>query len=86
MSKKKLPENLPEDAEIAKFELGEIQPLYFKRPDSEKLFGIPPRVLEDLAMQKRGPPYFRRGKYSIYSVPTFIKWLTEKPVKTTDGQ
>jgi len=64
-------------------ELPEVRPLYFKRPDSGKLFGIPPRVLEDLAMKKIGPPYFRRGKYCLYEVNTFEKWLTEHPVQTT---
>ena len=62
--------------------LPKTRPLYFKRPDSEKLFGIPPRVLEDLAMKKQGPPYFRRGKYCIYQVDTFEKWVTENPIKT----
>ena len=65
-------------------ELPEVRPLYFKRPDSGKLFGIPPRVLEDLAMKKIGPAYFRRGKYSIYEVDTFEKWLTQNPIKTSN--
>jgi len=65
-------------------ELPEVRPLYFKRPDSEKWFGIPPRVLEDLAMKKEGPPYYRRGKYSIYEVDTFEKWLTQNPIKTSN--
>ena len=64
-------------------ELPLVRPLYFKRPDSEKLFGVPARVLEDLAMKKEGPPYYRRGKYSIYEVTIFEKWLTENPVQTT---
>ena len=64
-------------------QLPKVYPLYFKRPDSEKLFGIPPRVLEDLAMKKIGPAYFRRGKYCVYEVDTFEKWLTENPVQTT---
>ncbi|MBT5470489.1 MAG: hypothetical protein HOK41_07780 [Nitrospina sp.] len=65
-------------------QLPKVYPLYFKRPDSEKIFGIPSRVLEDLAMKKEGPPYFRRGKYSIYKVDTFEKWLTQNPIKTSN--
>jgi hypothetical protein len=65
-------------------DLPELRPLFFKRPDSEKLFGIPPRVLEDLAMAKNGPPYCRRGKYAIYEVESFVEWLTENPVLTTN--
>ena len=64
-------------------DLPELRPLFFKRPDSEKLFGIPPRMLEDLAMAKSGPQYCRRGKYAIYEVESFVEWLTENPVKTT---
>ncbi len=64
--------------------LPQTRPLYFKRPDSEKLFGIPPRVLEDLAMKKQGPPYYRRGKYCLYRVDTFESWVTENPVRTTN--
>jgi hypothetical protein len=66
-------------------DLPESVPLFFKRPDSEKLFGIPSRVLEDLAMAKKGPPYYRRGKYCIYEVKTFIAWITENPVLTTNN-
>ena len=77
----KEPEKLPTVQELMKI-LPKTKPLYFKRPDSERLFGIPPRVLEDLAMKKQGPPYFRRGKYCIYQVDTFEKWVTENPIKT----
>ena len=70
-------------AEVLEFGPGGFRPLYFKRPDSEKIFGIPSRVLEDLAMKKQGPPFYKRGKYAIYEVATFIKWLTENPVQTT---
>jgi hypothetical protein len=83
MNKKKQ-NNLQDHIEEILKDWPEPQPLFFKRPDSEKLFGIPPRVLEDLAMKKQGPPYYRRGKYAIYSVPKFIEWLTEIPVKTTN--
>jgi len=83
--KKKKQNFLPADAEILD-DLPESSPLFFKRPDSEKLFGIPPRVLSDLAMKKEGPPYYRRGKYSIYKVSIFIRWLTQNPVKTNGGE
>ena len=62
--------------------LPKTRPLYFKRPDSEKLFGIPPRVLEDLAMKKQGPSFFRRGKYCLYAGDVFEKWGTENPIRT----
>ena len=83
MARKLSPEEEERFKELIK-ELPEIQPLYFKRPDSGKLFGIPPRVLEDLSIKKIGPPYFRRGKYSIYKVETFEKWLTQNPIKTSN--
>lgn len=65
--------------------LPKTRPLYFKRQDSEKLFGVSPRVLEDLAMKKQGPPYFRRGKCCVYNVDVFEKWVTERPVLTTSS-
>ncbi len=81
---KKKKNNLQDAIEEIYKDWPEPRPLFFKRPDSEKLFGIPPRVLEDLAMKKIGPSFYRRGKYAIYSVPEFIEWLTENPVKTTN--
>ncbi len=84
MSRKRNTEPLPKDAHLVQFEPGWNCPVYFKRPDSEKLFGIPPRVLEDLAMKKEGPPYYRRGKYSIYEVTAFVEWLTQNPIKTSN--
>lgn len=56
--------------------------LYFRRQDSLKIFGISPRTLEDLALVKQGPPFFKRGKVCIYHVETFEKWLTQYPVLT----
>jgi hypothetical protein len=84
--KRKLsPEEKEKFRELIK-ELPGIQPLFFKRPDSEKLFGVPSRVLEDLAMKKKGPAYYRRGKYCVYSVPVFVEWLTENPIRTTGSK
>ena len=60
------------------------QPLFFRRTDAKKLFGISPRQLENLAMERKGPPFFRVGKFAIYSVPVFIEWLTSNPVRTTN--
>jgi hypothetical protein len=82
MSSKKQ-SKIPVDAKIMT-DLPGLGPLFFKRPDSEKLFGIPSRVLEDLAMAKKGPAYYRRGKYCIYEVKAFIAWVTENPVLTTN--
>jgi len=85
MAKKKKTTSLPVEAQIVN-DLPESLPLFFKRPDSEKLFGIPPRVLSDLAMKKKGPPYYRRGKYSVYEVSVFVRWLTKNPMKTTGDE
>ena len=60
------------------------RPLYFQRQDSKRLFGISPKTLANLASQKRGPQYFKRGKLVLYCVDTFEDWLTEFPVLTTD--
>jgi hypothetical protein len=69
-----LPRKLPDDS----------PPIFFRRTDAKKLFGISPRQLENLAMERKGPPYYRRGKFAIYSVSDFIEWLTSNPVRTTD--
>ena len=55
------------------------QPLYFRRQDSRKYFGISPRTLDDLAMGGKGPPYFRIGKFAIYQVKAFIDWMEDHP-------
>ena len=60
------------------------RPIYFRRTDSKKLFGISPRQLENLAMERKGPPFFRVGKFAIYSVFDFTKWLTSNPVRTSN--
>ena len=60
------------------------QPLYIRRSDAQKWFGISPRQLENLAMERKGPPFFRVGKFAIYSVSDFIKWLTSNPVMTNN--
>ena len=62
------------------------QPLFFRRTDARKLFGISPRQLENLAMERKGPPYYRRGKFTIYSVSEFIEWITRHPVKTNNRE
>jgi hypothetical protein len=73
---------LPAEAQLLK-NLPEPKPLYFRRQDSLKLFGVTPRVLEDLAMKKQGPNYWKQGKYCFYHVGLFEEWLTQNPVKTT---
>ena len=45
-----------------------------------------PRQLENLAMERKGPPYYRRGKFAIYSVSDFVEWITRHPVKTTNTE
>ncbi len=60
------------------------RPLYFRRQDALKLFGVTPRTLQDLAMKKEGPAFFKRGKVCLYSVEEFEQWATEFPVQTTD--
>ena len=60
------------------------RPLFFRRTDAKKLFGISPRQLENLAMERQGPPYYRCGKFTIYSVTDFIEWLTQHPIKTNN--
>ena len=60
------------------------QPIFFRRTDAKKLFGISPRQLENLAIERKGPPFFRVGKFAIYSVSDFTKWLTSNPVRTTN--
>jgi hypothetical protein len=62
------------------------RPLFFRRTDAKKLFGISPRQLETLAMERKGPPYFRCGKFTIYSVADFIVWLTQHPIKTNSRE
>ena len=47
---------------------------------------ISPRQLENLAMERKGPPYYRCGKFAIYSVSDFIEWITRHPVKTTNTE
>jgi len=83
MSKKQKKSTPPAKAKTLE-ELPESRPVFFQRPDSKKLFGIPPRVLSDLAMKKKGPPFFKRGKYCIYEVSVFVRWLTKNPVKTSE--
>ena len=61
------------------------QPLFFRRSDARNLFGISPRQLENLAMERKGPPFFRVGKFAIYSTSAFVEWLTSNPVRTVDG-
>ena len=60
------------------------QPIFFRRTDAKKLFGISPRQLENLAMERKGPPYYRCGKFAIYSVSDFIEWITRHPIRTTN--
>ena len=84
MSRKNTKDSLDIDIEQIIESLPEPKPFFFKRPDSEKLFGISSRTLEDLAMKKRGPIFYRRGKYAIYEVRSFIEWLTENPILTTN--
>ena len=62
------------------------QPLFFRRTDARKLFGISPRQLENLAMERKGPPYYRCGKFTIYSVSEFVEWITRQPVKTNNRE
>jgi len=61
------------------------RPLFFRRTDAKKLFGISPRQLETLAMERKGPPYYRCGKFTIYSVTDFVEWLTHTLLKPTVG-
>jgi len=74
MDKKEIINNLPDNP----------QPLFFRRTDARKLFGISPRQLENLAMERKGPPFFRVGKFAIYSTSAFVEWLTSNPVRTTN--
>jgi hypothetical protein len=76
MYKHELPSKLSDDS----------QPIFFRRTDAKKLFGISPRQLENLAMERKGPPYYRRGKFAIYSVSDFVEWITRHPVKTTNTE
>ena len=69
-----LPSKLPDDS----------PPIFFRRTDAKKLFGISPRQLENLAMERKGPPFFRVGKFAIYSVSDFVEWLPSNPVRTTN--
>jgi len=62
----------------------EIKPLYFRRPDSMKLFGISPKTLANLASLGKGPQYYKCGRSAIYKVETFETWLTSYPVLTSD--
>ena len=62
------------------------RPLFFRRTDAKKLFGISPRQLENLAMERKGPPYYRCGKFTIYSVTDFVEWLTQHPIKTNSRE
>ena len=39
----------------------------------------------NLASQKRGPKYWRRGKTCWYSVQEVRDYLTENPIQTVDG-
>jgi hypothetical protein len=59
-------------------------PIFFRRTDAKKLFGISPRQLENLAMERKGPPFFRVGKFAIYRTSEFIQWMTSNPVRTTN--
>ena len=68
--------NLPKDS----------QPIFFRRTEAKKLFGISPRQLENLAMERKGPPYYRCGKFAIYSVSDFIEWIKRHPVKTINTE
>jgi len=56
------------------------RPLYFRRQDSLKMWGIPPRTLEDLAAEGKGCSYYRVGKFAVYSVDDFEEWLQQNPV------
>jgi len=62
----------------------EAKPLYFRRPDSMKLFGISPKTLANLASLGKGPQYYKRGRSVIYKVETFEAWLTSHPVLTSE--
>ncbi|HCB46653.1 MAG TPA: hypothetical protein DEP37_09520 [Algoriphagus sp.] len=77
-------ENIMSEYEIINNLPDNPRPLFFRRTDAKKLFGISPRQLENLAMERQGPPYYRCGKFSIYSVADFIKWLKKHPVKTNN--
>ena len=68
--------NLPKDS----------QPIFFRRTEAKKLFGISPRQLENLAMERKGPPYYRCGKFAIYPVSDFIEWIKRHPVKTVNTE
>ena len=68
--------NLPKDS----------QPIFFRRTEAKKLFGISPRQLENLAMERKGPPYYRCGKFAIYSVSDFIECIKRHPVKTVNTE
>ena len=61
-------------------------PIFIRRTEAKKLFGISTRQLENLAMERKGPPYYRCGKFAIYSVSDFIEWITRHPVKTTNTE
>ena len=76
MDKHELPSKLSDDS----------QPIFIRRTEAKKLFGISPRQLENLAMERKGPPYYRCGKFAIYSVSDFIEWITRHPVKTTNTE
>jgi len=64
----------------------ETKPLYFRRPDSMKLFGISPKTLANLASLGEGPQYYKRGRSVIYKVETFEAWLTSHPILTNEGE
>jgi len=78
--RKRVKKNKKEKQDVLK---DQPRPLFFKRPDSEKLFGISPRTLEELAMKKKGPEYSKPGKYAIYCVETFVDWIKEHTIKTS---
>jgi hypothetical protein len=57
-----------------------ITPRYATPETIGQMFNFSPGTLANLRSQKKGCPYFRRGRRIYYSVSDFENWLKESPV------
>ena len=82
--KKKTP-TLPDDAEFP--EEPPPRPIMATRQRMGKWFdGLPPSTLANLAVQGKGPRFYRRGKLAWYDISEAEDYLKQNPVSTSDGE
>jgi len=58
--------------------------VFFKRQNAPDRYDVSVRTLKEMAMERKGPTYYRVGKYVYYRVDEFEAWLMKHKIQTNE--